>query len=654
LLKPIFQFCSVIFLALASCHLGAVETVALQLKWKHQFQFAGYYAAREKGFYSDVGLEVVIREAQPGVDPISQVLEGNANFGVGTSELLLRHSQGDPVRVLAVVFQHSPLALAVASHSSGTALDSIIDQPVMIEPNSAELFTFLEKQGIKGSQLDLEHHSFNIQDLIAGKVKAMSVYVTDEPFVLTQAGFPYQIYRPVDGGVDFYGDNLFTTAAEIADNDERTRAFLEASIKGWKYAMDNPEEIIQLIYHRYSQRHSIEHLRFEAQQMRKLLTPSIIEPGYMHIGRWHHIAETYRQIGQLPQHYEMGDLLYRPTEPVDLSKYKFWIIALVIFTLTILAISAYSIRLNRQLKASQIWLRTIVDNAPTALIIIEQDGTISGWNHHAQETFGWSADDAIGRNAFQLLVPAKDQNAIKKVMQDVYESGAPYQGKSWIVTRTGVKILCQWNNVLVERNDKTEKSLLSMAIDVTRQKIMEDKLKLKAHTDPLTGATNRNLFYLKFNQSIIQAKRQKHILATLFVDLDNFKRINDNYGHQAGDIVLKTIADRLRNNRREIDLVARIGGDEFVVLLYDCQSRDTATQVAEKLLKVIIKPIEINESRMVAVSASIGISLYPEHGDKPDELMRAADLAMYRVKQVSKNNIFIADSHESQLARRNS
>ena len=646
MLKSIRFVCAVFLLCWISPHVLALETVALQLKWKHQFQFAGYYAAREKGYYREVGLDVVIREAQPGQDPINEVLQGNANYGVGTSELILKHNEGVPISVLAVIFQHSPLALVITDDGQKAGLSSIINKPVMIEPNSAELFTYLQKEGISNEQLDLVHHTFSVQDLIDGKVAAMSVYTTDELYVLNQSGFKYHLYQPINGGVDFYGDNLFTTHDEINSFPERSRAFREASIKGWQYAMQNPEEIIRLIYNRYSQRHSIEHLRYEADKMQALLTPEVIEPGYMHIGRWQHIARTYQLNGKLPEDYNLQGFLYQPIEPINFSRYRFWIYSAIALFIIILSISAYSLGLNRKLKASQAWLKTIVDNAPNALIIVEQDGMITGWNRHAQETFGWSAKEAIGKNAYELLVPIKDQRQVIEIMNNVYSSGKPYHGKSWNVTKNSVQILCQWNNALVDKDSKGNKSLVSMAVDVTKQKHMEDKLKLKAHTDPLTGATNRNLFYLKFNQSIIQAKRQKHALATLFIDLDNFKRINDNYGHEAGDIVLKSVVDRLHDNRREIDLVARIGGDEFVVLLYDCKSREAALQVAEKLLQAIIKPIETSESRLVAVSASIGISIYPEHGDKPDELMRAADLAMYRVKQGAKNSIFIADSNQ--------
>ena len=217
-----------------------------------------------------------------------------------------------------------------------------------------------------------------------------------------------------------------------------------------------------------------------------------------------------------------------------------------------------------------------------------------------------------------------------------------YKGKNWNLTKRGSNILCQWHNAFIEESRDGTTYMVSMAIDITRQKMLEDKLKLRAHSDPLTGVANRTLFYMKFNQSIKQAKRHKKLLAILFIDLDNFKNINDTHGHEAGDIVLKTVAERLKDNSRDIDLVSRIGGDEFVLLLYDCTSQSDTEKVAHKIIKAIITPIAISETRLVAVSASIGISLYPEHGEQPEKLLNAADLAMYSVKQGSKNDIYFA------------
>ena len=642
MLKNLFVL-SFLYWCLIPISTRALETVTLQLKWKHQFQFAGYYAAREKGYYKDAGLDVIIREAKVGNDPVDQVIQGDANYGVGTTDLILSHHQGAPVVVLAVIFQHSPLALAIQETASTNYIQDIADKLIMIEPNSAELLTYLQREGLARDQLNIIEHSFDINDLLNKKVAAMSVYITDEPYSLKQENVDYILFKPLMGGIDFYGDNLFTNQDELTQNPERVEAFLQASLKGWKYALKHPEEIIQLIYQRYSKRHSIEHLRFEADKMKELIQPDLVEPGYMHIGRWFHIAQTYKQQNLLPDEYSLDGFLYSPSPPLNIENFKPWLTATMFFIFMLIILSIYIVRLNRKSRATQEWLTTIIENVPNALLIIDVNGNVIDWNQQAEKTFGWSAQQAIGKKAYELLVPADEIELAKKLLVKLFEKNQFYQIKSKNITKSGHTIMCQWNNAFISKDTQGNVYMVSMAIDITSQKLLEDKLKLKAHTDPLTGVTNRNLFYLKFNQSIKQARRDKKLLAVLFIDLDNFKNINDNHGHEAGDTVLKKIAERLSNNCREVDLVARIGGDEFVVLLYDCSDKKSTIRVAKKLLNALINPISISDSHLIAISASIGISLYPEHGNKPDSLLREADLAMYKVKQGSKNNIHIAE-----------
>ncbi|MCW9017894.1 MAG: ABC transporter substrate-binding protein, partial [Kangiellaceae bacterium] len=472
----------------------ALETVTLQLKWKHQFQFAGYYAAREKGYYRDAGLDVIIREAQPGQDPIQQVIQGNANYGVGTSELMLEHSHGAPVVVLAVIFQHSPLGLVISNSKKLTNLQDLVGQSVMIEPNSSELFAYLEREGLYSEQFNLVEHSFDIKDLLEGKVAAMSIYVTDEPFALKQSNHDFVLFEPRMGGIDFYGDNLFTTTDELEQNPERARAFMQASLKGWKYAMQNRSEIIDLIYSRYSKRHSKPHLEFEANKMQQLMQPSLVEPGYMHSGRWEHIALTYKEQGKLPPTYTLEGFLYQPTAHFALQHLTPWIIGIASFSLLIIFASFPFLKLNRKLTASQNWLTTIVDNAPNALIIVNEQGIIKNWNQHAEKFFGWSAEEVIGKNAYELLIPTSNVAVVKQALEKVFSRGENHTGKEWNITKTGNRILCQWNNAFIENDSAKERYMVSMAIDITKQKHMEDKLKLRAYTDPLTGVNNRNIF----------------------------------------------------------------------------------------------------------------------------------------------------------------
>jgi len=206
----------------AAAHAGApAEHVVLQLKWSHQFQFAGYYAAAAQGYYRDAGLDVELRPATPGMDPTAEVLAGRAQYGVGTSELVVLRSQGKPVVVLAAIFQHSPLVMLARRQPGVEDLQSLRNRPIMIEPLSAELYAYFRDEGVDPKSLHLLPHSFDVNDLLEGKIDAMSGYVTDEPFILKQAKFDYLTFTPRAGGIDFYGDNLFTTADELRDHPAR-------------------------------------------------------------------------------------------------------------------------------------------------------------------------------------------------------------------------------------------------------------------------------------------------------------------------------------------------------------------------------------------------------------------------------------------------
>ena len=159
----------------------ALDAVTLQLKWSHAFQFAGYYAAKEKGYYREAGLDVAIQEASPGDDPLKIVLGGKAQYGVGNSSLLLARNSGQPVVVLAAIFQHSPVVLITRRQGPVQAIHDLAGKRLMIEPQSDELLAYLKQEGIPLASIVQIEHSFKPQDLIDGKVDAISAYVTNEP-----------------------------------------------------------------------------------------------------------------------------------------------------------------------------------------------------------------------------------------------------------------------------------------------------------------------------------------------------------------------------------------------------------------------------------------------------------------------------------------
>ncbi len=334
--------CGIALACLLGTSAQALEPINLQLKYLHQFQFAGYYAALEKGYYRDAGLDVTIAEGHTGDEPLANVLAGTSQFGVGSSGLLLARQAGKPVVVLGVIFQHSPYVLLAPQTGPTQGIHDIIGKRVMLAAQSEDLVAYLKKEGISVSDFTKVEHSFNPDDLINGRVYGFSAYATNETDYLDKKGFAYQAYTPRSAGIDFYGDNLFTSEREIATHPARVKAFRQASLRGWQYAMANPNEIVELILAKYSKRNSREHLLYEARQMQALVQPVLVEMGYMNPGRWQHIGSVYSDLGMLPKGVSLAGFLYDPDPRPDL-RWIYWALAAAL----LLATAAWAVHLKR-------------------------------------------------------------------------------------------------------------------------------------------------------------------------------------------------------------------------------------------------------------------------------------------------------------------
>lgn len=352
---------------------GARTSFSVQLKWFHQFQFAGYYMAVEKGFYADAGMDVELREAVPGQEPMDEVVKGRADFGAGTTDLLLMRSEGIPVVVLAAIFQHSPLAFMVKEKSGILNVHELARHKLMIEPHSAELLAYFAKEGVDLKKLDLVDHTSSIKDLIEDRVAGMSVYITDEPFLSANATDKIRILRPITNGIDFYGDNVFTMENVIRDHPKEVDAFIAATRKGWYYALDNIEETVDVILQKYSSRKSREHLLYEAKSTKSLIVPDVVEVGYMNPLRWERIAEVYKELGFLPEDFSLSGVLHSPDKSVLPPWVWKAIIGIAIVAFMLFLITAYIMRINRKLRVSEKELAASNRHKETLLSIIGHD-----------------------------------------------------------------------------------------------------------------------------------------------------------------------------------------------------------------------------------------------------------------------------------------
>ena len=285
---------------LASHPAAALDQVSMQLKWKHQFQFAGYYAALEQGFYRDAGLDVSIREGGPDIDVTEAVATGKADFGVCSANVLRDWTAGRRLVVLAVIFQHSPAIILVPRRADISNVSELRGRTLMDTPGSDEIAAMLKHEGVDYNALPRIAHQGDPRDLLAGKADAMVAYSTNEPFVLERLGAAYRTFSPSTYGIDFYGDNLCTSEAEVNAHPERVAAFRAASLKGWAYAIAHKDATIDLILRSYSRKKSFDALLFEAEHTETLVGRDPDRIGEQDPERWRGIARTYHNLGLIP------------------------------------------------------------------------------------------------------------------------------------------------------------------------------------------------------------------------------------------------------------------------------------------------------------------------------------------------------------------
>jgi class 3 adenylate cyclase/ABC-type nitrate/sulfonate/bicarbonate transport system substrate-binding protein len=278
---------------------AALDQVSMQLKWKHQFQFAGYYAALEQGFYRDAGLDVTIREGGPGIDVADEVATGSADFGVCSASVLREWTLDRRLVVLAGIFQHSPVVIVVPRRADISSVSDLRGRRLMDSPGSDEIAAMLKREGVDYQAMPRVIHDGNPGDLLAGKADAMVAYSTNEPFVLDQLGAAYRIFSPEAYGIDFYGDNLCASEAEVKAHPDNVAAFRAASVKGWAYALAHKEATVDLILKTYSVKKSRAALLFEAERTETLVGRDPGRIGEQDRARWQRIATTYRNLGLL-------------------------------------------------------------------------------------------------------------------------------------------------------------------------------------------------------------------------------------------------------------------------------------------------------------------------------------------------------------------
>jgi len=272
------------------------------------------------------------------------------------------------------------------------------------------------------------------------------------------------------------------------------------------------------------------------------------------------------------------------------------------------------------------------------MIVTDADSVILRVNSAFTQTTGYSAEEAIGKTP-NILRSGRHDIHFYEAMWNAIHHNDSWHGEIWNRRKNGEEYPEQLTITAVKGSAGQVTHYVATMHDITQRKQLEEEVHKLAFYDALTQLPNRRLFNDRLNQTLTRAKRTHSRMALMFIDLDKFKPINDEYGHETGDWVLQTAARRIESCLRASDTAARVGGDEFLVLLPDLKTEDDAHAVAEKIRVELARPFVTHSQLSLLVSSSIGIAIYPDHATTEKDLLRLGDSAMYQAKKAGRNAV---------------
>ena len=316
------------------------------------------------------------------------------------------------------------------------------------------------------------------------------------------------------------------------------------------------------------------------------------------------------------------------------------------FLLIAIVLAVYYLRISRRLhfqvalqEQTDVMLRKLssaVENSPASIIITDQKGIVEYVNPAFVRMTGYAPEEVLGHST-RMLKGGDQPDEFYRDMWETLLRGEVWRGEFHNKQKNGALF---WEAASISPITDAHGGIshfVAVKENITDKKMLLEQLEHMASFDALTGLSNRRIFLERLEQSVEVARRTGQHFALMYLDLDGFKQINDRCGHEAGDLVLKKTAARLREAVRKSDSIGRMGGDEFTVTLGTINRYEDAGQVADKILDALRRPIVLPDGSAGQIDASIGISVFPDDGKDGDALMAAADDAMYEVKRNGKS-----------------
>ena len=732
------------------------EKITIQLDWLHQFQFAGYYIAKEKGYFANENIDITIKEFSFGLDLVENVLTNKNIYSVGKSSLIIEKLNGKKISLINAIYHDSPLVLiSLKNKKNNYPLQDLENKKVMLTTDaisSASIISMLKSQNVQFDKINFIPHSFKLEDLILGNTDAMGSYLSNEPYILSKKNIKFNIFNPKDYGFNFYGGLLFTSEDEVNNNLNRVKKINQAALKGWSYAFENIEETARIIFKKYNtQNKSLEALIYEGLVLKKLSKYTSGLLGNISEDKIHELKRLYLLLGLVKkdsQNSTLDNFIFR--DEVHLNKEEQSFIKTNHFILNtssentpfsfknnsliegieidILNSFKNSTNLNSEIQTDRInrpksnknkfftfeydksnfdhtknIQSKVIHTVPLALATTNNKNLITDLSMLEKKTIlvinnndifkkltkefpsvNFKKEDSI-KKAFNLLKNDRvfaviddtltlSHYIIKNNFNNIKLSGTlPFQKEIRISTSKDNHILINIINKLIKGLDEKEKALFlkkyqlilyqkitdyswlykfllpllvllaiiirinsKLRIEIKQKKIAQQELLEYANTDKLTKIFNRGKIESLLISEIKRSKRFNSTFSIIFMDIDDFKQINDELGHLEGDKVLCSIAKTISKNIRESDFFGRWGGEEFIIILPQTNARQAhhlALSLKETLSK---KSADLNKD----VTLSFGITEYLSSDTKRD-LVKRADEAMYSVKRSGKNNIRI-------------
>ena len=395
--------------------------IVLQLKWWHQFQFAGYYAALSRGFYREEGLEVELRQGAPSVSVLREVLDRRAHFGISDAGALAAYMRGEPLTAVSVTFQHSPYVLLTLRERGLLRPSDLAGGRVMLAGNEAEVQfrALLTREGVSTAGVTVVPHSMRLESLVDGEIDAMSAYSTVEPAELRARGIDPHVIRASDYGVDFY-DDILVAREDLAQGDPQlVEAFRRANGRGWEYAIAHPGEIVDEILRMpgVAERGVTRALlHAEAEETAKLMAADVVPYGHINPGRLERMAQIYAEASGQPYRSVERFAFALPPPWFERWKTSLLVAAGVLLTLVCFALlwigqlrqavttrtaeiereAAQRRATEQQLRASEEQFRAVVDEMPVLYAAFDREGGVLCWNKACERVTGYRADEVIG------------------------------------------------------------------------------------------------------------------------------------------------------------------------------------------------------------------------------------------------------------------